>query len=177
MYTTQLLLDKQSSNYIRELWGKLSINNIDSTMNNINEIHPHITFAVYDDINIEKFIEILKKFQCEIKPIIAEFDTIGCFPSTNTSFISPTVTSEMLELHKKYYECFCEFNINAKGYYFPNRWVPHCSLTMGTSKEASKQSMLYIYDIFQPFKATLDKIALYKVEHLDDGKINSIRLF
>ncbi|MGL6064227.1 MAG: 2'-5' RNA ligase family protein [Fusobacteriaceae bacterium] len=177
MYTTQLLLDEKSSTYVRSIWKSLSEHKIDSTMNNVNDLHPHITLAVYEDINVEKFIEKLNKFKHEIKPMATTFDILGSFPSTNICFISPTITHEILELHNKYYDYFSEFNDTARGYYLPNRWVPHCSLIMAASKEKAKEAFDFTYDIYEPFEAILNSIALYKVELTQGNVINSTRLF
>ena len=59
----------------------------------------------------------------------------------------------------------------------PGNWNPHCSIAMGLSKEKMKKVVDFTIDIFKPFEASLDGIALYKVE-IEDGKFtDSIRLF
>ena len=162
MYAVIMLLDKNSSNYIKNIWKKLSFNHIDSSMVNIDKIEPHITLALYDDLDVEKFKPKFENFKKHYAPLEMYFDIIGSFPSTNTCFVKPTATLEMLKLHHDYYEAFEEFNEYASPYYLPNRWTPHCTLGIGLNKEHLSNILNYCINNFEPFKGTATQIQLFK---------------
>ncbi|MCB2290665.1 2'-5' RNA ligase family protein [Clostridium sp. CS001] len=177
MYAVELFLNKEADIYVRSIWGALSNKNIDSSLNDIKEICPHITLAVYEDINEGKFIEKLRAFKSSFKPIDTYFDILGAFPVTGTCFIKPTVTGELLTLHSKYQEHFIAFNENADRYYLPGRWNPHCTLAIGLSDEKLKEVFNFSVDKFKPSRVTLADIGLVKIEFKDDKCVSSIRIY
>ena len=177
MYIVDVFLDKRSSRYIKSIWSQLSEKGIDSSLINTDGLFPHITLAIYEEIDEEKFIAKMKEFKSKMQIIDTRFDVLGVFPDTGACFVTPVVTEELLSLHRDYYEYFKEFEDTARKYYRPGMWNPHCSLAMGLNKEKMKEAFNIILDIFEPFEASLDGIALYKVE-MEDGKFtDSIRLF
>ncbi|MGL4572684.1 MAG: 2'-5' RNA ligase family protein [Clostridium sp.] len=177
MYIVDIFLDNRSSRYVKSIWEQLSKSGIDSSLINTDGLSPHITLAIYEKIDEEKFIVKMKEFKSKIKVVDTRFDILGVFPDTGACFTTPVVTDELLNLHKEYYEYFKEFEETARLYYLPGKWNPHCSLAMGLNKQKMKEAFDFVLDIFEPFEASLDGIALYKVE-MENGKFtDSIRLF
>lgn len=177
MYAVDLFLDSRASRYVNSIWQALSDSGIDSSLKDTDGLSPHITLDIYEDVDEAKFIERMKEFKSRFKVIDTKFDSIGVFPTSGACFMAPTITQELINYHKEYYEFFKEFEDSAREYYLPGNWNPHCSIAMGLSKEKMKKVVDFTIDIFKPFEASLDGIALYKVE-IEDGKFtDSIRLF
>jgi 2'-5' RNA ligase len=176
MYAVELFLDKEADIYVRHIWNELSNENIDSSLSDIKEIRPHITLAVYEDINESGFIEELHAFKSSFKPINTYFDILGTFPMTGTCFLKPTVTEELLNIHSKYCEQFKSFNENADPYYLPRRWNPHCTLAIGLTTEKLKKVFNFSVDRFKPIRVTLNDIGLVKIEFKDGKCVSSIRI-
>lgn len=177
MYVVDMFLDKKASRYVKSIWQALSENGIDSSLINMDGLFPHITLAVYDDIDKNKFIEKMKEFKLQLDVIDTKFDILGVFPTTGACITTPVVTEELLTLHRKYYDYFKEFNSNARAYYLPDNWNPHCSLAMGLDKEKLMEAFKFILNMYEPFEASLEDIALYEIE-MENGKFtDSIRLF
>lgn len=176
MYAIELFLNEETDLYIRTIWEELSNENIDSSLNDIKEICPHITLAVYEDINEKDFIEELRVFKSNFKPIDTYFDILGTFPITGTCFLKPTVTEELLNVHSKYHEQFKALSGKSNPYYLPGRWNPHCTLGIGLSTEKLKEVFNFSVDKFKPLKVTLNDIGLVKIDFMDGKCVSSIRI-
>lgn len=176
MYAIELFLNEEVDQYIRNIWQELSNESIDSSLNAIKEICPHITLAVYEDINEKDFIEEFRIFKSNFKPIDTYFDILGTFPMTGTCFIKPTVTKELLNIHIEYHEQFKSFNKKANTYYLPGRWNPHCTLAIGLSTEKLKEVFNFSVDKFEPLMVTLNAIGLVKIDFVDGKCVSSIRI-
>lgn len=177
MYIVDMFLDNRASRYVTYIWQSLSDKGIDSSLIDTEGLFPHITLAIYEDVDENRFIAKMKEFKNKLKSIDTRFDAIGVFPTTGTCFAKPVVTEEIIKMHREYYEFFKEFNDTARTYYLPGKWNPHCSLAIGLNKEKLKEVMNFVIDIYEPFDASLEGIALYKVE-MENGKFtDSIRLF
>ncbi|GAA0071908.1 2'-5' RNA ligase family protein [Clostridium sardiniense] len=177
MYAVDVFLDNKSSRYVTSIWEQLSSSGIDSSLKNTDGLAPHITLAIYEDIDEDKFIARMKEFRSKLKVIDTRFDALGAFPTTGACFLTPVITEVLLDYHKEYYDFFKEFEESARSYYLPGKWNPHCSLAMGLSKQKLKEVFNFVVDIYEPFEASFDGIALYKVE-MENGKFtDSIRLF
>ncbi|MEG2288459.1 MAG: 2'-5' RNA ligase family protein [Clostridium sp.] len=176
MYAVEFFFNEEVDLYIRSIWKALSDANIDSSLNNIEEISPHITLAVYQNINEEAFIEKFKAFKSNFKPINTSFDILGTFPTTGICLIKPTVTEELLKFHGKYHEQFKSFNETASPYYLPNRWSPHCTLAINLSNDNLKKVFSFALDKFKPLNVTLNDVGLIKICSNNDNCERSVRL-
>jgi 2'-5' RNA ligase len=176
MYAVELFVNEEADLYIRGIWEQLSNENIDSSLNEIKEISPHITLAVYEDINEKDFIEDFRTFKSSFKPIDTHFDILGTFPMTGTCFVKPTVTEELLNIHSTYYKKFKAFNEKASPYYLPGRWSPHCTLGIGLSTEKLKEVFNFSVDRFKPLRVTFTDVALIKIDFEDGKCVSSIRI-
>lgn len=177
MYIVDVFLDNRASRYVSSIWQVLSDKGIDSSLIDTEGLCPHITLAIYDNIDENKFISKMKEFKSRVKSIDTRFDALGAFPTTGTCFIKPVVTEEILQLHRDYYDFFKEFEETAREYYLPGKWNPHCSIAIGLNKAKLKEIFDFMVDIYEPFDASLEGIALYKVEMENGVFTDSIRLF
>ena len=80
MYIVDVFLDKRSSRYIKSIWSQLSEKGIDSSLINTDGLFPHITLAIYEEIDEEKFIAKMKEFKSKMQIIDTRFDVLGVFP-------------------------------------------------------------------------------------------------
>jgi len=169
MYAVELFFNEEVDSYIRSIWKELSDNNIDSSLNDIEEISPHITLAVYENINEETFIEKFKVFKSNFKPINTSFDILGTFPITGICLIKPTVTQELLDIHSQYHQQLKAFNESASPYYLPDRWTPHCTLAINLNNDKLKKVFSFVLDKFKPLNATLIDVGLIKICSKNDN--------
>lgn len=96
-------------------------------------IAPHLTLAVYDDLDVAAMQRDLETFV----PICCEatmtFQSIGCFPGPlNTIYSAPTVSGDLLAIHRTYHE-----HTSRQGHgsvlYHPGIWIPHITLASQVS--------------------------------------------
>ena len=125
---------------------------------------PHITISaiIAEDEELikkeaEKLSKILKKGEIKV-------GVIGVF-NPFVLFLSPVVDSYLLESSQKANDYMLRVSeIGNQGRYIPNNWVPHMAIAMKMSKEGLYRSFEKMSDIFTPFSAEIDKMALIKWE-------------
>ena len=71
MYIVDVFLDKRSSRYIKSIWSQLSEKGIDSSLINTDGLFPHITLAIYEEIDEEKFIDKMKEFKSKMQIMLS----------------------------------------------------------------------------------------------------------
>lgn len=165
-YTVEICFDKKSDKKIRELWNIIARKNISNFML-VNNMTPHITLTVFNDIEHKLVNDKLKKFTKEIKPFKIVFSHIGSFPSNNGQgvvFLSPTVTIELLRFHKKFHKYFTDYQDGQEEYYLPDKWVPHCTLALNISQDKVNKTMSKIMSNFKPIEAKVKTINFVKYQ-------------
>jgi hypothetical protein len=112
-----------------DIWSEFKIADITSFMADIIELRPHVTVAVYNDkLPIEQFKGRFITATTEMSKINVKFDIISIFPTSGTVFIAPTMTSKLIETHRKYHNELAEYNAFeiGNGFNLPE-WDPHCA--------------------------------------------------
>ncbi|MGL4772533.1 MAG: 2'-5' RNA ligase family protein [Clostridium sp.] len=179
IYALELLFNEEGHLYVKELLSKLNMANIITLENNVDELCPHITLGIFNNLDKdeEAFLKKLKKFRDGYSPIKLSFEGIGTFPQSGTLLLKPTVTEELLILHKNFYENFKEFVPYSNAYYLPNKWSPHCTLVTGVSTDKLKEVFNFVIDLFIPLEVELVDVALFKADFIDGKILNSKRIF
>ena len=125
---------------------------------------PHITISAIiaeDEELIKKEAEQLSKI---LKKGEIKVGAIGVF-NPLVLFLSPVVDSYLMESSQKANDHMLRVSeIGNKGRYIPNNWVPHMAVAMKMSKEGLYRGFEKLSEIFTPFSAEIDKMALIKVE-------------
>lgn len=125
---------------------------------------PHITISTItaDDEELvkeeaEKLSRILKKGEIKV-------GVIGVF-NPFVLFLSPVVDSYLTESSQNANDHMLRVSeIGNKGRYIPGNWVPHMAVAMKMNKEGLHKGFARLSDIFTPFCAEIDKMALIKWE-------------
>lgn len=169
MYAVEFIFNKDANDYIESLWEYIYLNNINTNYHKMNGIKPHISLAVYNDLDIEAFLNKFIKLKKNFSPISIDFDILGTFPSTGTCFIKPTVTMDLLLFHNEYIKNFSEFSDFTSEFYKIGSWNPHCSLGFKLESNSVKDIFTLIFNNFKPFKAELIDIILVKINFNTDG--------
>ncbi|MFD0869961.1 2'-5' RNA ligase family protein [Paenibacillus residui] len=162
-YAVELFFDERTEQYIRGLWRELEQNGITDSMMSIAEIQPHLTVAVYDDLEAGEFEEEIAFFMQGAPSLPVRFDSLACFPASGTLFLSPAVTAGLMQLHQRFHSRFHKLRPKAAPYYLPGSWNPHCTLAVNLSSVQLKEAFHYILDRFSPFQAGLQQIGLVQL--------------
>ncbi len=125
---------------------------------------PHITISaiIADDEELikeeaEKLSKILKKGEIKV-------GVIGVF-NPYVLFLSPVADSYLIESSQKANDHMLRVSeVGNKGRYIPNNWVPHMAVAMKMDKEGLYKGFKRLSEIFNPFSAEINKMALIKWE-------------
>jgi 2'-5' RNA ligase len=136
-----LYFDDQTETSILNVWKSLAENRLTSSM--LTEgIRPHITLAIFDDLDCRPCENELKKITSKTASPLIQFTHLGLFTYPEpVIFAAPLVTKALLDFH---YELHEKLTVDGKDpweLYLPGRWVPHCSLALGY--KAEKQSEIF----------------------------------
>jgi len=90
---------------------------------------PHISLALYEDLNQNELIEQVSSFAKRPCPLSITMAFLGIFPSSESViFFVPKVTPELLAFHADFLHFMEIYHPNLSPYYDVPSWVPHCTL-------------------------------------------------
>ena len=141
-----LNLDVDSADQVRQIQGALTGSKDDDPFDIYDIIYgvePHISFALYDEVERSKIVCAIDKTFKNIKPIPFECPSIALFPG-NVLYLAPRVTVDLLEIHKIYHQCTKTLSDSCNYHYLPDAWVPHCTLGVPLPAEESNRAMMRI---------------------------------
>ena len=159
-YAVVLYFDYESSDRIYAVKQLLTDNGI-----KINEIaKPHISLAIYDDIDEQELIAKIKEFTRRRIDLFLTLSYIGIFPSNeNAVFLAPKVTQNLLDFHFEFLQFMSGLKSKLNAYYDVTAWVPHCTIGMNiTDTELSKAVTILKDNAKLPIEGRLDRIAIVK---------------
>lgn len=133
-YAIVLYFDKETEEKIMGLAQKVADNKL-STKFLEWKVRPHVTLAMYNDVDENKCVELLKGFAKGRKEIPAFLDSVGMFNDTKAIFLNPTMTKNMYQLQSNLHETLIEFDTQGWEWYLPDGWVPHCTVVMNSEDD------------------------------------------
>ncbi|UVI30856.1 2'-5' RNA ligase family protein [Paenibacillus spongiae] len=171
MYAVELFFDTDMDRCVRRSWRELHELGISSGMHEIEELRPHITVAVYNEVErIEPLLEKVGVFMAERKAMSLKFDVVGTFPTTRTLFLSPTITEELIQFHADYYaQCGGEWMASVSPFYVPGSWNPHCTLATKLDGERFIQAVAHVMPQFMPLRGETAELGVVKL-HWREGR-------
>jgi len=176
MYAVEMFFSEEIEDYVRQIWYSLAEENLDSSLISIKEIKPHITLATYESLQLESFKKQFISFIEKFEPIDVNFVTLGTFPATGACFLIPTMTEELLRLHKNYHKKFEQFNDSIHIYYLPNNWNPHCSLAVGLDNNKLVKVFEHCLKKFKILSGKIIEIGLVEVKYKNNKCVSSPRI-
>ncbi len=136
---------------------------------------PHITISAIVGEDEESIKEEAKKLSKLIKKGEIKVGVIGVF-SPAVLFLSPVVDSYLIESSQVANDQMLKVaEVGNKGRYIPNNWVPHMAVAMKMDNEGLINGFAKLTEIFTPFCAEIDKMALIKWE--EDNPYQELAVF
>ncbi|MFX1417985.1 MAG: 2'-5' RNA ligase family protein [Promethearchaeota archaeon] len=167
-----LTFDEKNTRMIEKVLKKFKETEISPLMYE-EKIKPHITLAIYDEINSDVAKDRLILFSIENPQFIIQISSIGYFPSEESViFLNPKANIALLSIQEKIFRLFKDFESN----HFPETWVPHCTLGMYIQKENISRAIDIIKEEIimtkeKPFYVTAKALSLVKFQE-DPLRIN-----
>lgn len=129
-YAVELFVDGQMDAAVRELWQRLATHGLTPTAPD-PAARPHISLAVFAELNPPDAHDALQKFAAETAPIPLQFSAVGLFPTAEgVVFLAPVVTQRLLDVHADFHARMAAMGLQSNPYYRPGNWVPHCTVAM-----------------------------------------------
>mgnify|MGYP006308262333 CR=1 FL=1 len=128
-YGVTMFADSDTEAVIWNIWNKLKESGITTFMLD-NKVRPHITMAVYDELDTEKFLEKFLVFVRDSSPVPLILSSVGTFlEPLGTVFVQPALTPQLTEMHRDFLERFSDHNAHLQKYSRPGKWIPHFTLS------------------------------------------------
>lgn len=163
-YAIEMFFDDETTAKIMSIAQKIADNNL-STKFLEWKTRPHVTLAVFNDVDEEKCIELMNEFVKGRKVIPAFLSGVGMFTDTKVVYLNPSMKKDMYNLHTDLYETFKDFDTKGWEWYQPDAWVPHCTIALNSEDEEDvfyKTSELVLRE-FEKIDGTYTSIALVKI--------------
>lgn len=168
-YALICYLDNESELCFKKLWKDLSENNITQYGVDPKGKRPHITIADYDNLDKDKFVILLNKFYKDKLKVPISLNILGTFINTGTLFLAPTLSTELLDIHRNHHSYFKAFSENESSFYLPGKWNPHCTIASRLSDNNMIQAFTFCKNNLNKIRGKLNEIALIEVELNDDN--------
>ncbi len=154
-YAINYRSDDASSSRVRQLWKKCAALE-DSPSMEAMQYPPHLTLAIYDDIQQEDlFAGLAAAVEC-LSNLTIRFESLGFFeaPYGIVLWAAPVLPESVFDAHASVHSTvdtsLCRSN------YRPGVWVPHCSLATAVSFERKKEALAIVEQSIEPFEVTFD---------------------
>lgn len=127
-YAVELYFDAEGEERIRRLWRGLATVGISDVLEKSGG-RPHISLAVFGDVEVGRLQEVVEGFAQELPPLRVNLASVGTFPTPEgVVFLAPVVSRALLALHESFSERLAVHKLVAQPYYRAGRWVPHCTV-------------------------------------------------
>lgn len=163
-YSVELYFDEQSEKKIRDLWKELHDLGISKFMHESGG-RPHIALLVFDQDNCN--LTLLKKTFSEFfknkEGMELILSSLGIFPSEEgVTYLGIKPVAELLDLQEDYFNRIKDLTLMEQlwEYYIPDYWVPHCTMTMGTTAEEQLMAIDVLRKRFRNIKAKVDTVSI-----------------
>ena len=157
-YSVELALVESDASAIDSLCDRLEEDRDITTYRRLDSA-PHISLAVYDNIDVNRCADALRAFARTLSPTSVHLGAMGAFcHDRNVLFVAPAVTSELLELHERFHRTFEAFDGACWNYYRPGNWVPHVTLAIDLSAVQLGTAIQNLAPLWRGRNAALDRL-------------------
>ena len=163
-YAIVLYMDDEKTAMVEELIDELApICGSDYCL----DVKPHITISALIAENEEAVKKQAGRLSKRLKQGKVNIASIGVF-NPFVLFLAPVVDSYLIESSQTANDLMLKVSeIGNKGRYIPNSWVPHIAVAMKMERESLYKSFNKLSELFTPFCAEIDRMALIKWEKDD----------
>lgn len=164
VYAIEMYFDKETEKKIMCLAQKIADAGL-STKFLDWKTRPHVTLAVFNDVDESRCSELLAEFAGRHKAFPAFLDSVSMFNDTKTIFLSPTMTRGMYDLQSELHRLMEEFDANGWEWYRPDGWVPHCTVALTKDDEENaffEASNLVLHE-FKKIQGLYVSVGLVKI--------------
>ena len=168
-------LDTQSSDVVKELWGRLR--EACGLMAIYKLPTPHITWFVAETLDVQSVEAIIADLSSRSRELSTYVFGFGIFSGQRPVFYLPLVKSQaMIDLHNEIWSQVIAFSQRPNRYYSPNLWLPHITLAIN---DITKESLACALEsvAFEPVEMKVTADNLIVVAQEDDPSSLALKQF
>jgi len=158
-----LAFDRQTEAGIERIWHDLDEQNLRGPS---TAYRPHITLAVYDVEDAERFHEKLHPFVGKFNRFPLRLDVLGMFPERGVLFLTPRMTRPLMDFHRAVIQTFGDEVIAA--HLLPDCWMPHCTLAVSLAPAQMLQAMRWCQANWRPLDAECQGMGILVLPENED---------
>ncbi|MCF7793354.1 MAG: 2'-5' RNA ligase family protein [Candidatus Cloacimonetes bacterium] len=156
-FAIELYFDQQSTATLIDLRTKFLLAGLPVDEDTL----PHISLAIYDQLDLYDYIKRLKKYAASISPFNLKLTQVGMFHGEKkVVFLQPGLDDRLKALHQDFHVHFQDEIKNEWSYYLPQNWIPHCTLVLAAEEKQIPKALKVIDNLQLPIKARIEKIGI-----------------
>ncbi len=129
-FAIELFFDTQSDMAVQTVGQFLEKEKIPTVFSKLGST-PHVSLAVFEQYDPQRLHSLLKNLASHFFSMPFRLSSLGTFPGKEgVLFLAPVVTPRLLEIHTWLHEAIDKVVEGNWVYYFPDNWVPHCTLSI-----------------------------------------------
>jgi 2'-5' RNA ligase len=160
-HSISLWFDEGSESRIRNIWADIAASGVPSKYHH-GPYRPHITLAVYNDLEVKDFSEALRDYSSNRPTFNLSFESLGAFPgSIGALYLPPKPTLRLLETQREVLNILSNFGSGvASPHYKTDSWTPHCTLCVGVTAEDLNRAFELCQRSFEKIDAQVNRIGV-----------------
>lgn len=167
-FAVVLYFEEKHEKEFLHVWESLSRENLTANLVEA-EIRPHITLAIFDELNCRPCESQLSIVAANTRPISFQITHLGLFINPEpVVFAAPTVTQDLLSFHKHLHDVLATEAKNSWEMYQPGQWVPHCTLALGFDLKNLGRIFEKCLDLGLPMQVQADQIGVVEFQPMKD---------
>ena len=100
-FAIELTFDPETAARVAGLWEAIARAGLSTSMQDVGAF-PHVSLAVFDDVDCYKLRRTIADFARSTPPMETHLSAVGTFPGAEgVVFIAPVVTEELLAMHAR----------------------------------------------------------------------------
>lgn len=161
----ELEFDQNTSSEIRSIWKDMSDYGVSQFLHHSPGV-PHLSLAMYNGIeDMAAFIRQVNSFSYTISKPAINLNSIGLFNvERNIIYLAVTVTSDLIFMHKNFYNHMSEYSKGAWRFYMPGVWVPHVTVAINVEEDKLMRGVEIAAKRFKPMMATAEALHVIDVQ-------------
>jgi 2'-5' RNA ligase len=166
--------ENEDASPLRQLWKRVEILENAPSMASLNH-PPHITLAIYDDIDPEQLRSAAEQVFHDQGPIKLVFSRARYFDNTPlVLWADPSPLSELKRLHDIIHRLIPQSL--CRTHYRPGIWTPHCTVGSNVRGDRRNEALAICDEPMKPIKATFgvgDIVSFLPVHVIDQWPLSS----
>ncbi|GAC1335231.1 MAG: 2'-5' RNA ligase family protein [Chloroflexota bacterium] len=159
-FAIEMFLDAASAAAVRRIWRNVTEAGL-MAPTHAGEARPHVSLAIYDDLERPAFEAALKEFAAAEPPLPVCFARIDAFRSDPAVvYLSPEAMPDLLALHERFHRRFQDLARGPWEYYLPGVWEPHCTLAEQVPSDELPRAIRACHAIDLPVRGRLEEVGV-----------------